>query len=273
MAKYQFTPEEKKYVTKGALLTFWSMISNAQQVMQAKSFAMSMIPALKVWYKDDPERMKEIMLMHADTFFNSHSVGHSLIAGIALAMEKERAEKGQVTTEAIQSIKASLMGPTAGIGDSFYYNVVRVIAAGIGIGLAVNGSLLAPLVFILIYGGIVWGSKYYFYIAGYTNGVSLVDKAYQLGIIPLLSRSASVLGGIMVGALVSSYVKLNIKFAPTFGGAVVDMQAVLDSIAPGLLAFVIWWLTFKQLQKGMKPMTLIWIIMGGCILLAALKIV
>lgn len=272
--KYQYTPEEKAYVRKCALYSFDTFLAFAPQVMQAKPFAWSLKPGLDAFYKDDPDKELSIMVEHADTFFNSHTVGFSLIGGIVLAMEKQRAEKGNVTSEAIQSIKASLMGPTAGIGDSIYFNCIRVIAAGISIGLVGdNGSLLGALMFILLFGGITLASKYYGFILGYEKGTALVDHIFKTGIVPLVSKAASILGLIMTGALVASNVKITIKAAPVIGGATIDFQAILDSIAPGILSLLLWYVVFKQLQKGTKPTTLIWVIMGACVLLAALGII
>ena len=65
---------------------------------------------------------------------------------------KERKEKGTVDADTIESIKVALMGPAAGIGDAFFFNCVRVIAAGIGIGLAAQGNLLGSIIFAVIYG-------------------------------------------------------------------------------------------------------------------------
>ena len=44
------------------------------------------------------------------------------------------------------------MGPTAGMFDNLFFNCLRIIAAGIGIGLAQQGNILGMVMFILIYG-------------------------------------------------------------------------------------------------------------------------
>lgn len=41
---------------------------------------------------------------------------------------------------------------------------------------------------------------------------------------------------------------------------------------PGLLSLVLWWGSYKALQKGLTPVKLIFIIMGGCILLSLVGI-
>ena len=40
------------------------------------------------------------------------------------------------------------MGPISGIGDSFFWGILRVIAAGIGISIASTGSPLGAIVFL-----------------------------------------------------------------------------------------------------------------------------
>ena len=39
------------------------------------------------------------------------------------------------------------MGPLAGIGDSFMWGTLRIIATGIGTSLAMNGNILGPIFF------------------------------------------------------------------------------------------------------------------------------
>ncbi len=42
---------------------------------------------------------------------------------------------------AIDSIKTSLMGPLAGIGDSFFWGTLRLIATGVGTSFALQGNI------------------------------------------------------------------------------------------------------------------------------------
>ena len=41
------------------------------------------------------------------------------------------------------------MGPTAGFGDSFFKGVIVTIAGGIAASLAIEGNMIAPIVFIV----------------------------------------------------------------------------------------------------------------------------
>ena len=113
-----------------------------------------MKPGLDVWLKDRPEEYKETFSRHAEEFFNTNFTMQPLVEGIVLALEKERCLHQSVDVSTISSIKASLMGPTAGIGDSIFFNCLRVIVAGIAINLAAGGSILGPLFFIVGFAGV-----------------------------------------------------------------------------------------------------------------------
>lgn len=75
-----------------------------------------------------------------------------MIAGITYALEKQKKTSGGVDDDVIENIKVALMGPTAGIGDAFFFNCLRVIAAGIAIGLCAQANFLGVILFVLIYG-------------------------------------------------------------------------------------------------------------------------
>ena len=75
----------------------------------------------------------------------------TLILGISTAMEEENALDENFDTSSINSVKAGLMGPLAGIGDSFMWGTLRIIATGIGTSLAMNGNILGPILFFLLF--------------------------------------------------------------------------------------------------------------------------
>jgi len=268
MAKYVLSAEEKKFLNKGYLYSLNTFMAFNQVVMEGKSFGMSILPALEVWYKDDPEEKKRAFARNANEFFNTHQAMQGLITGIVLAMEKERAEKGEPDEGAISGLKASLMGPLAGVGDSIFFNCFRVIIAGICIGLAADGSVLAPILFFVVYGCGLLVLKYWFLIEGYRSGVGLVNMAYERGIMPLIMEACGILGSVMIGTLLASSVKVNIILAPVIGGAEVPIQGILDSIFPGLLSVLLWWAVYKLLQKGLTPTKIIFSLMGICVILA-----
>ena len=48
-------------------------------------------------------------------------------------------------------IKTSLMGPFAGIGDSFFQGTLRIITFGIGLSFAKQGSVLGPILAVVLF--------------------------------------------------------------------------------------------------------------------------
>ena len=194
----KLTPEERKMLNKSFYFSLGTNMASSKVSQQSKCFAMAMAPGLEMFY-DDPEDRRKAFYRHAGEFFNTHQVFLGLLVGISLAMEKQQAEHPEDDiTETISTLKASLMGPTAGIGDSFFFNCYRVIIAGLCIGLSANGSLLGVILFVLLYGCMLLVYKYIFLTAGYRYGTSLITEAFERGIVPLITEAAGILGAIMV---------------------------------------------------------------------------
>ncbi len=271
MAKYELSAKEKSILNKMFLNAGFVFVTFTMTKMEANGFTMTMAPALDELYKDDPEGRKQALRRH-NQFFNTHAVLFSFIAGLTYALEKEKVEKGSVTDEVISNIKVALMGPTAGMGDAFFFNCVRVIAAGIGIGLCQNGNILGTIIFILLYGGSQLIIRWYLLRIGYTAGTSFIDTIFQSGLMDSLTKAAAVLGMTMVGAMVASQVNVKLNWFPNIGGATIDMLSVINSIMPGLLSVALVFFLMGLLRKGVKPTVLVLGILVGSVLLAALKI-
>lgn len=187
-------------------------------------------------------------------------------------MESEKVKKGTVTDDTIESVKVSLMGPTAGIGDAFFFNVVRVIAAGIAIGLAQTGNILGPLLFIGLYGGSQLIIRWYLLRIGYTLGTSFIDSVFESGLINTLTKAASILGLTMVGAMVATTVKVNLAWVITVGGAKIVVLDVINTIMPNILSVALVFFLVSLIKKGVKPMMLVLGVLAVTIFLAFFKI-
>ena len=89
-------------------------------------FMYGMEPVLDKLYADDEERKKKAYQRHME-FFNCTPQLTPFIMGLAASMEEQNAnsEEGEFQTESISMIKTSLMGPFAGIGDSFFQGTIR----------------------------------------------------------------------------------------------------------------------------------------------------
>jgi mannose/fructose/N-acetylgalactosamine-specific phosphotransferase system component IID len=269
MPKIELTKEEKKMLNKTFIRACQMKTTGTTPLGQGCSFAASMEPVLDMC-TTDPETKREAFSRHASEYFNTHTAMFGLIVGIAAAMEKLRltSKETDITGETITAVKSSLMGPLAGIGDSIFFNCVRVIAAGICIPWGINGNIIAPFMFLLLYSGIEITSKYLLLINGYKHGTTIVDSAFKKGIIPILTTCAASMGAMMIGCLLANNVKISVALAPTINGVTISFQDVLDSIMPGILSLLLWWFSFKKLQKGMSPIKLMFLIMIVCVILA-----
>ena len=108
------------------------------------AFCYCMLPVIKKLYSNKEDQIAA-MQRHLE-FFNTTPQLSTLILGISAAMEESNANDPNFDTESINSVKVSLMGPLAGIGDSFIWGTLRIIATGVAasvLGLMVVGGMTA----------------------------------------------------------------------------------------------------------------------------------
>lgn len=256
MEKKIVTPEEKG-ILKSMFIRSHLVFATFNMVkMEANGFTITMAPAIESIYKDDPEGKKAAYLRQQN-FFNTHAVPFSFIAGLTYAMEKEHKEKNSIDGQTIDSIKAALMGPTAGMFDSLFFNCLRIIAAGVAIGLCSQGSILGTIIFILLYGVTQSIAKYLFINWGYTLGTSFIDMVFNSGLMTALTKAASVLGLMMVGSMTATMVNVPLNFTLNVGQTSVVLQDVFESIFPGFLGLCLLFLLMKLIKKGFRPTQLV----------------
>ena len=244
-----------------------------QARQMAIGFLWQIMPALNRYYKDQPEKKKEALYRHVQ-FCNVSNAIYPFLAGLVASMEKENSEVDDFDTSSIVAIKAALMGPLAGIGDSLLFSVVRVIAAGIGISFALQGSILGPILFFLIYNGCTMALRFSLGYVGFISGSSFITNMYQNGILKILTKCAGILGLIMVGAMTASTVKFTTAISiPIPGGEAVALQSSLDTLFLGLVPLL---LTFGCKKLLDKNVNINWIMVGIFVLsllMAAVHIV
>lgn len=143
--------EKKRLITKKDLhkmcLRSWTIMCSWNYERQMHmGFMYGMAPILNKVYKNDEEKKREAYTRHM-AFFNCTPQMTPFIMGLCASMEEQnaQAEEGNFNTESISMIKTSLMGPFAGIGDSFFQGTLRIITFGIGLSFAKQGSILGPI--------------------------------------------------------------------------------------------------------------------------------
>lgn len=228
--------------------------------MQNVGFAYQMVPALKKLYPDKAEA-SEALKRHL-AIFNTTPAIVTFITGAAIAMEekfKKAKDAGEdCDEESINAVKTALMGPLAGIGDSFFWGTFRIIGAGIGASLAAQGSILGAILFLLIYNIPHLLVRYNGLRIGYRSGVSFLAGMSEGGVIAALTEVAKVLGLIVVGSMCASMVSLATPMVVSIAGAEIVLQDIFDGIITGFLPLCLTLAIYKLLQKGMKTTTILW---------------
>ena len=227
-------------ITKNDITKVWltyymgAELSNSYERLQSLIFCASMIPVLKKLYTTK-EALSEALKRHLN-FFNTEGVAGTIIHGITIAMEEQRAKEDNLSEAAITGIKTGLMGPVAGIGDAIIWGAVMPLLIALFLPLAMNGNAMGGILPLVTYTGITLVISYILCHRGYSLGKESILGLLQDGRIKELINGASILGLFMMGALSASYIKIAspLKFG-LLEGQSMALQEVIDSIVPGLL--------------------------------------
>ena len=248
---------ENKIITKKELRKSWFIwylgaeVSNSYERLQSLIFCASMIPVLKKLYTTK-ETLSDALKRHL-SFFNTEGIAGSIVQGITIAMEEQRATSNDSSQDTmITSIKTGLMGPVAGIGDSIVWAAIMPIIIALFLQFAIQGSSLGAIMPIILYTGISMFIGYFLCIRGYTIGRNSILQLLQNGKIKDLIEGAAVLGLFMMGALAASYISIKtpLEIAVKNSQPIV-LQQILDSIVPGLLELVaVFAIYFYMKKKG-----------------------
>lgn len=269
-----------KKITRLDLLKAWWKWCLAVEVpvsfdrMQALAFSYSLNNILRKVYADRPDELQEAMKRHI-SMFNTNCDWGSIIHGIVISLEEERANGNEaITPEVIESLKIGLMGPLAGIGDSVDQGIVATIPLAIFVPMALKGSVVAAFIPGLIYLAWSFGWSWFLFNKGYKLGKSSVLTILNSGTIKKVIDVASIVGLFMIGCLSAAYVKFGtiIKFAGEAG--TVKLQTILDGMLPNLLPFaLVMGIYFYIVKRGPKYIKIIIAMMLLAIALTFFKII
>lgn len=241
-----------KVLRKVFLRSFFSMTTINYERYCSLGFCYAMIPALKVLYPEK-ERFNEALQRHNE-FFNCHPYTGNAVLGVTLALEEQRAMDRPISSQAISSTKAALMGPLSSIGDSVFKATFMTIFAAIASALALDGNSIAPIVFIVPNVLLNVYSRWYFIKYGHKFGTDMIMKMKSSNIIEKFVEGATIVGMMVVGAMTVGFVNLSISSVWQIGEKEIVLQNLLDSLMPSLLPLLVvlsyYWILSKN-KKGM----------------------
>ena len=269
--------------SKITLLDVWTVVwrwqlrcemSKSYERMQSVAYCFAMVPVLKKLYPDREEFI-EALQRHL-VFFNTEGTIGSIILGMTVALEEEKAVSGgAVTGESIIAMKSALMGPVAGIGDTISQGTVKAIIFTLAVTASAGGSVVGWFLlfaYALISGTYSWALM----VAGYRMGKNALGRLIASGWIDRIISGASMLGLFVVGGLSATNVSLNLTATYVSNGVENTVQGLLDSIVPGLLPLcLVIGLSyyFKMKQGTQKFGIVVLVLMAAGVLLALLGLV
>lgn len=230
----------------------------SQEHMQTFGYLCSMLPLVEELYDNEDDKAKAMNTYTA--FFNTEPQLGSVIVGITAGLEEARANGAEdVDEETINGLRAGLMGPIAGIGDSLVVGTVIPILLGIAMGMSTGGSPLGAIFYIIVWNLFAYFGMKFMYYKGYQLGGKAVN--FLIGTQgEALRESISMLGGIVIGAVSATWVSVKTSFQllNAAGEPYLVLQDKLDSVFPGLLTavFIIicWFLMTKKKMSPIKVM-------------------
>jgi len=260
----------KKLTRKDVLKAFRNWIFFAEsnynyERLQATAFAHAMSPIIDKLYTTKEERADALKRHLA--FFNTEPICGSVIHGITIAMEEQKANGEPITGEGINAIKSGLMGPLAGIGDTLTQGVITPLLLSLCISLTNKGNIGGPILFLIAQYIIMFTISYTLWMNGYKYGKAAVEEILSGGIINKVIEGASIVGTLVMGGLTGSFVSLNTNISFKLGEGTFSLQNDLfDQILPGLLPLALTLMVYKLLKKGTPPLKIMgWLILIGAI--------
>ena len=235
-------------------------------------FLYGIAPTIDRCYPDenDPkqvEKRKEAYKRHM-AFYNCTPQTSAFVLGLSASMEEEYARNPEdFDPESIMAIKTSLMGPLSGIGDSFFQGTIRVIAFGLGASLAAQGSILGPIIAMLISiltsVPITWFAGKF----GYEMGNSYLEKLQGSNIMAKVMYACGIVGLMAIGGMVATLIGVSTPITLPGGGTA--LQDTLNGIIPQMLSLGVSMLMFYLIKKGVNTGWLLTLCIVGGLALSA----
>ena len=230
----------------------------SQEHMQTFGYLVSMLPIVEDLYDKKEDQQRALTTYSA--FFNTEPQIGAMIVGVTVGLEEARANGEAIDDETINGIRAGLMGPLAGIGDSLIVGTLIPILLGIAMGLSEGGSPLGAIFYIVVWNLLAYFGMRLAYYRGYDLGGAAVEALVGPNA-TALRDSIVMIGTMVIGAVGATWVSITTSLSLPGGGT---LQGTLDGIYPKLLplgfTILCWWLMTKKKVSPIVTMLILLVI-------------
>ncbi len=228
--------------------------------MQAAGWLWSILPGLQKIHTNKEDLAAS--MTHNMDFLNTHPFAVTFVMGMILSMEQQKLD-----IPTIRSVRISTAAPLGGIGDALFWMTLIPITAGMTANMAIDGSILGPILYFIIAFGAEMALRYGLMYWSYNMGTKAVGMMTSYA--KEFTHAASVLGVFIIGALIANYgggTKLGISIpngqTAAEDGTMVDVfiniQEYLDKIVPCLIPLLFTLMCYFLIKKkGFTPVKLI----------------
>lgn len=202
--------------------------------MEGLGFLYAIMPLLRIIYRNDDEGLKAAMHRHIAAF-NMTVAPSPFVMGTTLAMEERAKEDPEFDVSTINAIKVSLMGPLSGIGDTFFWGIIRILACALAIGFAQEGNPIAPFVLLLVFNIPNVLTRLVTLNLGYHRGSAILADMEKTGKMQMFTHCAGIIGAMSIGCMIAMWVSIVCPLQFTISGSEIIIQEYLDQIMPKIL--------------------------------------
>ena len=206
-------------------------------------FMWALMPILRKLYPQDAD-FKAALKRHME-LYNVTPYISTLPMSIAAAMEEVNATDDSFDTSAISNVKLALMGPLSGVGTS----------------LALQGSILGPILFLLVFNVPHYIIRYLLTFVGYRFGSDMISKVQESGIMDTIVKMASIMGAMVIGAMTMEMVTVDIPLMVGAGDGAQTLAELLNGIFPGFVTMGLFGIVYLMLKKKMNPLVIMLVIL------------
>lgn len=245
----------------------WIVFNHAcynYEVMQGLAVCLSFLPLANKLYGPGEEEKKKEALLRQMMFFNTEVTLGSTVIGLAHTMEAQIANDEGIDPEAVVSLKAGLMGPIAGIGDTLQQGVVLPLLISIAISLTLESNpFFGPILVIVVMHLYQLVPPWFLYKFAYNKGSDAILNMLESGVLNKFIDAASIVGCTVMGALIASYVKLSLNVQIHTAYSDFDLQTgFFDAVLPCMLPLALTMGCMALMKKGWKTGKIIWLLFG-----------